>query len=125
MGMWDTLVVGSTLIKLTNAFEEIEMTRQTHFIGAGGGVDSLPTHRQAKFIVNVPRWIERLRTRDKNLVTSLLLDNVRTAEALGRSTRVAAQNRLFGILVSEGVAVDVSEWAAQVVEERWPSQAQP
>lgn len=118
MGVWDTLVVGMTLIKLANAFEEVEQTRATRFIGAGGGVDSLPGHRQAKFIANVPRWIARLQGRDKSLVTSLLLDNMRSADAAGRHARVAGQVKLLRVLVDNGVAFDVDSPAAEAVETR-------
>ena len=48
MGIFAGIAFGNALTKLTNLFEEIERTKYTHFIGAGGGIDSLPISRQKR-----------------------------------------------------------------------------
>ena len=55
MGIFADIAFGNALTKLTNLFEEIERTKRTHFIGAGGGIDSLPISRQRELEQKLPK----------------------------------------------------------------------
>lgn len=105
-GLFGGLSRGAALVGLANAFEEIEQTRHTHFIGAGGGVDSLPKRRQSELEEKVPAWMASLRKQSPHDVTKDLLQNMHIAKGLGRLLRVEAQAKLLDALVREGIALN-------------------
>jgi len=112
MGILGNLFTGSALTNLTSVFEEIERTRQTHFIGAGGGFDSLPKRRQLELERKVPKWLATLQQRPAHEVTNKLLKNMQVAAKFGRQERMQAQSKLLDWLVQKNVAIDPEEFLA-------------
>lgn len=114
MGFFADISFGNTLTKLTNLFEEIERTKHTHFIGAGGGIDSLPLARQRELEKKLPKWIATVSSRSPHEVTRELLKNIKLSQNLQRHERVTAQANLLQNLVNQGIALDVDEFVKQM-----------
>lgn len=92
---------------MTNIFEEIERTRHTMFIGAGGGIDSLPLARQRHAKAILEEGITYLKRYPRHEVTRELAKNAVLAERMGRHLRTIAIARLTEALIDMGVALDM------------------
>lgn len=102
--------MGQHLTQMTNIFEEMELTRRTMFIGAGGGIDSLPPARQRQAESIFEQGIAYLGAYPRHEVTRELVKNALLAEQTGRPLRVGAIHRLLEFLVGEGVALDTENF---------------
>ena len=107
MGIFADIVFGNTLTKLTNLFEEIERTKYTHFIGAGGGIDSLPISRQKELEKKLPNWMATISARPRDVVTRELLKNIKISQKFNRTERIKAQAKLLEKLIEQGIALDL------------------
>ena len=110
MGIIDDLIFGNALAKLTNVFVEIEMTRSTSLVGAGGGLDSLPASRQAAISAKLPKWLGTLQRRTRAEVTREVLKNMHVVQRSGNALRMKAQARMLETLVREGIAQDPDQF---------------
>ncbi len=110
MGIFADIAFGNALTKLTNLFEEIERTKYTHFIGAGGGIDSLPISRQKELEHKLPKWIATISSRPQDEVTRELLKNIKLSQNFNRIERMKAQANLLQRLVDQGIALDVNDF---------------
>lgn len=113
MGIFSNIAFGNALTELTNLFEEIERTKQTHFIGAGGGIDSLPIPRQRELEKKLPKWVATVSKHPQEIVTRELLKNINLSKKFGRHDRIKAQAKLMQHLVNQGIAKDVNEFLAE------------
>jgi hypothetical protein len=102
--------MGRHLTRMTNIFEEIERTRHTMLIGAGGGIDSLPPARQRQADLIFEQGIAHLKSYPRHEVTRELVKNALLAERMGRPLRMAAIHRLIEALVRMEVALDVDDF---------------
>ena len=107
MGIFADIAFGNALTKLTNLFEEIERTKRTHFIGAGGGIDPLPISRQRELEQKLPKWMATISSRSQDEVTRELLKNIKLSQNFNRTERIKAQVNLLQRLVDNGIALDV------------------
>ena len=107
MGIFADIAFGNALTKLTNLFEEIERTKITHFIGAGGGIDSLPISRQRELEHKLPKWMATISSRSQDEVTRELLKNIKLSQKFNRTERMKAQVNLLQRLVDNRIALDV------------------
>lgn len=103
--------MGLHLTAMTNIVEEMELTRQTMPIGAGGGVDSLPLGRQRQADRILDRGMSFMRNYPRHVVTRELVKNAALADRLGRSGRAFAISRLIEILESSGIALGLDDFA--------------
>lgn len=103
--------LGRHLTRMTNIFEAIERTRGTMFIGAGGGIDSLPLAAQRRAETVFEKGLKYLQSYPRHEVTRELAKNARLADAMGRSARVLAINRLIESLSQSGVALGLDDFA--------------
>jgi hypothetical protein len=104
------LKMGRHLTRMTNVFEEIERTRHTMYIGAGGGVDSLPPGRQRQANMVFEQGVSYLKTYPRHEVTRELVKNAVLAERMGKPFRVIAIGRLVEALTDMGVALEMDEF---------------
>lgn len=102
--------MGQHLARMTSVFEEVERTRSTMPIGAGGGIDSLPLARQAQANTEFEQALAYLKIYPRHEVTRELVKNAQLAERMGRPIRVVAIGRLIEILVQAGVALDMDDF---------------
>ena len=93
---------------MTNIFEDMERTRHTMPIGAGGGIDSLPPARRREAETQFEQGMAYLRSFPRHEITRELLKNAILNQRLGRPLRVIAIDRLMGVLIGEGVALDAA-----------------
>lgn len=107
MGILADIAFGNALTNLTNIFEEIEQTKRTHFIGAGGGIDSLPVSRQKELEHKLPKWMATISSRSQDEVTRELLKNIKPSQNFNRTERMEAQINLLQRLVDNGIALNV------------------
>lgn len=110
MGFFAQMAFGNALTKLTNLEEELEHSRRTMYIGAGGGIESLPKVRQQELELKFPKWIETLRSQPSHVVTRELMKNIQLNQRVGREQRIDAQIRLLKRLVDQGIAMDPDEF---------------
>lgn len=110
MLFFSDIFFGSAITNLTNLFEEIEATRSTRFIGAGGGFDSLSLHRQAKYSKKIPKWLSTLENRSRHEVTLNIVKNIKISVKSGRTQRSKAQEKLLNWLVEKGIALDADSF---------------
>jgi hypothetical protein len=116
MGILSQFALGNALTGLTNVSEEIERTRHTMPIGAGGGLNSLPLIRQRELAEKIPKWLNTLRKHPRHIITRELLKNIKVSEQFGRSERINAQIKLLERLIDDGVALDIEEFAKSYQE---------
>lgn len=116
MGIIADVMLGFALTGLTNVHEELLMSKRNGFIGAGGGVDSLPRSRQVEIQQKYPKWLSRLKSHPRHKVTRELLKNIRVAEAIGSGARVEAIGELLKVLIDEGYALDLDTFAASYLD---------
>lgn len=102
--------MGQHLTRMTNVFEEIERTRHTMQIGAGGGIDSLSPARQRAAEAIFESGVAHLKCFPRHEVTRELAKNAILAERMGRPLRVHAIHRLIDALVRMDVALDVEDF---------------
>lgn len=102
--------MGQHLARITSVFEEVERTRSTMPIGAGGGIDSLPLARQARANTEFEQALAYLKIYPRHEVTRELVKNAQLAERMGRPIRVVAIGRLIETLVQKGVALDIDDF---------------
>jgi hypothetical protein len=102
--------MGQHLTRMTNVFEEIERTRHTMFIGAGGGIDSLGPARQRRAETVLEQGIAYLKKYPRHEVTRELAKNALLAERMGRPLRVVAIERLTAALIDMDVALGMEEF---------------
>lgn len=110
MNIFQSLSLGNHLAKLTNIIEEIERTRLTSYIGAGGGLDSLPLSRQGPIEREYEARTTALAKFPRHEVTKAMVKNMMLSRNLGRDLRGLAQNRLLNMLVSEGLALGADDF---------------
>ncbi len=103
--------MGQHLTRMTNIIEAMERTRHAMPIGAGGGIDSLPVDAQRRADAVFDKGLGFLRSYPRHEVTRELVKNARLADAMGRSTRVLAINRLIESLSQSGVALGLDDFA--------------
>lgn len=116
MGIIADVMLGFALTGLTNVHEELLTSKRNGFIGAGGGLDSLPRSRQFEIQEKYPKWLNRLKRYPRHKVTRELLKNLRMAEAVGRGLRMEAIAELLKILIDEGYAMDMETFAASYMD---------
>lgn len=102
--------LGLHLTRMTNIFEEVEQTRRTMPIGAGGGFDSLPPKRQLQADQELQQGLQYLRQFPRHEITRELAKNARLAENIGRSERYAAIANLLEWLVEKDAALNVDDF---------------
>lgn len=107
MGIFLEIRLGNALTQLTNMYEEIEATRSTHFVGAGGGFDSLPLRRQAELESRIPKWLKLIEQVPRHKVTFALVKNAQISERNGRQERFRAQEKLLDWLIEQNLAMDI------------------
>lgn len=110
MGILADIKLGIVLTKFTNFFEEMERTRATAFIGAGGGIDSLPLARQQEVMRNMDGWIATLRKHPRHVITREMMKNMIVSKNAGRDVRMNAQARLLDKLVEMDIALGHEEF---------------
>lgn len=125
MSIFSDIFFGNAITNLTNVFEEIEATRSTSFIGAGGGFDSLPIHKQTKYSVKIPKWLSTLEKRPRHEVTLALVKNITLSVRNGRAQRSKAQEKLLDWLVEKGIALDADSFFASYGEPQAAPQNKP
>jgi len=103
--------MGQHLTRMTNVIEAMERTRNTMPIGAGGGIDSLPADAQRRADAIFEQGLAHLRSYPRHEVTRELVKNARLADAMGRSMRVLAINRLIESLSQSGIALGLDDFA--------------
>lgn len=118
MGLISDYLFGSAITNLTNALEQVEATHSTSFIGAGGGFDSLPQHKQIEYSNKIPKWIGRLRSRPRHEVTLNILKNISISVRTNQRQRAATQEKLLNWLVEQGIALDADTFLASYGEEQ-------
>ena len=116
MGIIADVMLGFALTGLTNVHEELLISERGGFIGAGGGIDSLPRSRQLEIQEKYPKWLHRLERYPRHKVTCELLKNLRMAEVGRRESRIEAISRLLDILISQGYAMDMDAFAASYLD---------
>lgn len=116
VGIIADVMLGFALTGLTNVHEEMLVSGRSGFIGAGGGIDSLPRSRQLDIQKKYPKWLQRLEKYPRHKVTCELLKNLRMAEAGGREIRIEAISRLLDILIAQGYAMDLDAFMASYVD---------
>lgn len=102
--------LGQHLTRMTTIFEDIERTRHTMPIGAGGGIDSLSPARRLQAETQFEQSIAYLRSFPRHEITRELIKNAILNQRLGRPLRVIAIDRLMGVLIGEGVALNMDEF---------------
>lgn len=100
------------LTAMANVFEAIERTRQTHMIGAGGGIDSLPHDQRDKAMRTLQKGMTVISKVPPAIVTRELVKNLKVADSLGRAVRVQGMLRMLEILAEDGVAQPLDEFVA-------------
>ncbi|MCW5603911.1 MAG: hypothetical protein KIT18_05125, partial [Burkholderiales bacterium] len=110
MGIFAQIAFGNALTKLTNLEEELERSRRTMYVGAGGGIESLPKARQKELERKFPKWIDTLQSQPSHVVTRELMKNIQLNQRVGREQRIDAQISLLKRLVSQGIAMDPDEF---------------
>lgn len=109
-GPMKQIKMGQHLTRMTNIFEELERTRHTMPIGAGGGIDSLPLARQRQAEAIFQQGVAHLKSYPRHEVTRELVKNAILAERMGRHTRAIAIQRLIEALTRMDVALEASEF---------------
>jgi hypothetical protein len=104
---WKRTEFGRHLTAMTNIFEQVETTRYTMHIGAGGGFDSLSKTQQIYAETVFDRGLAFLKTKPRHEITRNLLLNTRIAASLNRPIRLDAISNLLAFLVREGIAMDL------------------
>ena len=104
---WKRSEFGRHLTAMTNVFEQVETTRYTMHIGAGGGFDSLPKSQQIHAEAVLDRGLAFLKTKPRHEITRNLLLNSKLAASLDRPIRLDAISNLLVFLIREGVAMDL------------------
>ena len=103
--------LGQHLTRMTNVIEAMESTRHAMPIGAGGGIDSRPVNAQRKADAIFEKGLAYLQNYPRHEVTRELVKNAQLADAMGRSTRVIAINRLIESLSQSGIALGLDDFA--------------
>lgn len=101
---------GNHITKLTNIFEALEMSRRTMFIGAGGGLDSLPEQQGLIAAAQIETSLKFLKTQPRHEVTVVVLKNLRLADKMGRTLRAEAIGALLRFLIESDVALDLEKF---------------
>ena len=107
---WRDLWLGIHLARMTTVLEEIERTRHTMPIGAGGGVDSLPLNRQKQAEGIFANGLVFMRRIPRHEVTAALTKNAILAAHLGRQERIEAISKLLDILIKHDVALNEEDF---------------
>lgn len=110
MGIISQLILGNAIRNLTTLFEELEATKITMYIGAGGGLDSLPIRRQKELETKLPKWLATLRSHPRHLITKELIKNMHVCQKFNHPTRLSAQGKLLEMLISEKIALGLDEF---------------
>ncbi|WP_304526428.1 hypothetical protein [Halomonas sp. I5-271120] len=110
MGIISDLILGNTLTKLTNFFVDLSESHKYNFIGAGGGIDSLPKHKRELYERKVEKWIETLKKHPRHVVTRELIKNMQISKSLNRMERARAQLQLLEFLINEEVALNFDDF---------------
>ncbi|HGW3768214.1 TPA: hypothetical protein ACNH1M_002429 [Enterobacter cloacae] len=111
-GIFSQIALGNTLTKLTNVFEELELSKKVMFPGAGGGIDSLPIRRQQEINDKMPKWLSNLKKHPRHVVTRELIKNILLNEKMGvlRQQRIEAQYNLWEFLIKNGLALSEDDF---------------
>lgn len=112
---FNDLMLGYVLKKLTDVFEEIVAVSKNTFSDKATGVEDV---RQRKTAKKLPVWLQRLKNSTPYQVTHVLLDQMHATRKLKRGLRFEAQAALLEALVEEGLAMDVANYSAAVLEGR-------
>jgi hypothetical protein len=102
--------MGMHLTRMTTVMEEIELTRITRPIGAGGGLDSLPRPRQIEALATFENGMSFLKGFPRHEVTRELLKNAIMAQNMGRVSREVAIGMLLKHLTNAQIALPVDEF---------------
>src|SRR5690554_1885235 len=104
MGFFADIILGNTITKLTNLFTEMEESHKYHFIGSGGGIDSLPQERREYYEKNLNKWLDTLRKHPRHVITKTVIQNIQISQSHNRIERIEAQTKLLDFLIEEGLA---------------------
>lgn len=99
--------MGQHLTRMTNVFEQMEQTRYTMPIGAGGGIDSLSPASQRHAEAIFEDGVSYLKRYPRHEVTRELMKNAVLAQRMGRPLRATAIERLIEALTRADVALEV------------------
>lgn len=110
MGIISDLILGNALTKLTNFFVDLEESHSYNFIGAGGGIDSLPKHKRELYEKKVEKWIGTLKKHPRHVITRELIKNMQVSHSFNRIGRAKAQFQLLEFLINEGVALGIEDF---------------
>ena len=111
MGLFSGVMLGYALTRLTTILEELLISRSQGFIGAGGGIDSMPLRRRMEIEAKYPKWLSRLKEYPRHEVTRTLIKNLQVSDAVGNGVRSLAIGELFEVLVARGYAMDTETFA--------------
>lgn len=102
--------MGLHLSRMTTVLQEIELTRLTMPIGAGGGIDSLPKNRQIKADEIIKNGLTYLSKFNKIEITDALVKNMQLAELRSMNARYNSIAKLLDILIDRSLAMNLDEW---------------
>lgn len=108
MTRFQQMKLGKSLADITTIFEQIERTRYSMPIGAGGGWDSLRPHQRAAAAKVLATGEARFRACGPAIVTREIAKNMQLSAATGRDERLAAQLKMVDYLFGQGLAVEYS-----------------
>lgn len=110
MGFLADIKMGNTITKLTNLFEEMRGSHNYHFIGGGGGIDSLPEPRRNYYEKNLEKWLNILKKHPRHKITQTVIQNIKMSQSSNRVERIEAQTELLDFLVDEGLALNLEDF---------------
>jgi len=110
--LWREYRLGIHLTRMTNVFEQIELTRLRMPIGMGGGIDSLSSIEQSRAVRTLEQGVLYLRAFPRHEVTTALMRNATIANSLNRTMRLRGMDRLLDFLIGRDVAINFDEFAA-------------
>jgi hypothetical protein len=115
LDVFDDLMLGYALKKLTGVFEEIvEVSKST----ASDKATCVRGIRQSKNAKKIPVWLGRLRVNTPYQVTHVLIDQMHASRKLNLDLRFAAQVALLEALIEDGLAMHIASYSVVVVENR-------
>lgn len=108
---WSQFRLGQQLAQLTSIIEEIVEAQLGQHLGGATGVESMSIANQANDTTGYAPLTRSLRAHPRHVITRELLKNGVLAERMGRPIRVAAIETLLGVLIDEGVAMNMDDFA--------------
>ncbi|RKS28665.1 hypothetical protein BJ917_1563 [Pseudomonas sp. WPR_5_2] len=115
MDVFDDLMLGYALKKLTCVFEKVVMVADSIAAVESSG---LIGDRQGKDAKRLSVWLGCLKANAPYQVTHILIDQMHAARKLNQASRLEAQIALLDALVEAGVAMHIASYSVALVEKR-------